>query len=207
MSTQPTRRNRLTPTQARAARRARRDRKRRLKRLAGFTGVTTIALFFIFALFATSLPISIGRSGGGGGVGTRFPEQGREHIPRDEGHAPYNTVPATSGWHYSDFNAPTRWGEHEIFVPDEVLVHNLEHAGVGVHYDCPDGCSELVAQLRGIVAGATKVIMSPYPNMSTTIALTAWNYQDTFDEFDEDRIKEFIRAHVNSSNAPEPTAR
>jgi len=207
MATQSTRRTRLTPTQARAARRARRDRKRRFKRFAGFAGVITIALFFIFALFATGLPISIGSSGGEGGVGTRYPDQDDQHIPRDQEHAEYNSVPATSGWHYSDFNSPAPWGVYENFIPDEVLIHNLEHAGVGVHYDCPDGCPELVVQLRDIAEGATKVIMSPYANMSTTIALSAWNYLDAFDEFDEDRIKDFIRAHVNSNNAPEPFAR
>ena len=62
-------------------------------------------------------------------------------------------------------------------------------------------------KLLDIAEGATKVIMSPYANMSTTIALSAWNYLDAFDEFDEDRIKDFIRAHVNSNNAPEPFAR
>lgn len=197
----------LTPTQARAARRAKRSRKRRLVRLAGILGVAIIAFLFIVALFASSLPISIGSSSGSGGVGTQFPNQGQQHIARGDEHPPYNSVPATSGWHYADFNAPAPWGVHAEFIKDEVLVHNLEHGGVGIHYNCADGCLELVSRLEDIANKGTKVILSPYPNMSTTIALTAWNYQDTLTEFDEERITEFVRAHVNSHNAPEWQAR
>ena len=201
MSTNPNNQVRkLTPTQARAARRAKRSRKRRLVRLAGFFGVAMIAFLFIVALFASSLPISIGSSSGSGGVGTRFPNQGQQHIARGDEHPPYNSVPATSGWHY---NAPAPWGVHAEFIKDEVLIHNLEHGGVGIHYSCEGGCPELVSKLEDIANKVTEIILSPYPNMSTTIALNAWNYQDAFNEFDEDRIEKFVRAHVNSHNAPE----
>jgi hypothetical protein len=43
--------------------------------------------------------------------------------------------------------------------------------------------------------------------MDTRIALVAWNFLDQFEEFDEARIVAFLRAHVNSPNAPEPFAR
>ena len=39
--------------------------------------------------------------------------------------------------------------------------------------------------------------------MPNKIALTAWTFIDAFDEFDEDRIKDFIKAHESSPNAPE----
>ena len=34
-------------------------------------------------------------------------------------------------------------------------------------------------------------------------ALVAWNYIDTFEEYDAERIREFIAAHESSANAPE----
>jgi hypothetical protein len=121
------------------------------------------------------------------GPGQRVPEQGRDHVRRGELHPRYNSVPATSDWHYASPLAPAPWG---------------------VHYDCPEGCSELVAQLTGVVEAARalelKVIMTPYDGMGTRIALTAWTFLDAFDEFDADRIREFIRAHESSPNAPEP---
>ena len=92
-------------------------------------------------------------------------------------------------------------------IPDEKLVHNLEHGGVGVHYNCPDGCDDLVKQLSAIVSGVNEIVMSPFPGMDTRIALTAWTYVDQFDEFDEERVRTFIADHLNSPVAPEFTAR
>lgn len=199
----------MTPTQARAARRTRQHRKKRALRVAAFFAIGGMASLFLASLFVPSLLTSLGvrGGGGGGGVGVRVTDLGAEHIQRGATHPPYNSVPATSGWHYSDESSPTRWGVHDEVVPDEVLLHNLEHAGVGVHYNCPDGCEELVEKLVKIVRNSTKVVLSPYPDMKTAIALTAWNYIDQLDEFDEDRIIDFITANVNSSNAPEPNAR
>ena len=143
------------------------------------------------------------------GPGQRVPDQGREHVAAGAPHPPYNSVPATSGWHYSGPGlAPAPWGVYDEVLPDEVLVHNLEHGGIGVHYDCPDGCPDLVATLSNLVnravGGGLKIIMSPYPGMETTIALTAWNYLDKFNELDLQRALEFIDAHHASPNAPEP---
>ena len=86
-------------------------------------------------------------------------------------------------------------------------MHNLEHGGIGVHYDCPDSCDGLESQLVALVNRAVdrglKVLMSPYPEMGSRIALTAWTYLDKFDQFDELRINRFIDAHESSLNAPE----
>ena len=133
--------------------------------------------------------------------------QGVDHVIPGEEHDSYNTRPATSGWHFGAPVAPARWGIHTIPLPDEVLVHNLEHGYINVHYNCPDGCDELVAQLSELVNQATdlgaKVLMSPYPNMDTRIAMTAWTVIDKFNDFDELRMVEFIIAHESSPVSPE----
>jgi len=133
--------------------------------------------------------------------------QGVDHVIPGEEHDRYNSAPATSGWHFGAPVAPARWGIHTIPLPDEVLVHNLEHGYVNVHYNCPDGCDALVAQLSEVVDIATdvgaKVLMSPYPDMDTRIALTAWTVIDKFDDFDDVRIIAFIMAHESSPLAPE----
>lgn len=207
--------NRPTPTQARAARRARRRNKRRFLRIGAFSAVGLMASAFIVSLFLPSFSgIGFGGFGGGSapdGPGERVAEVNRTHISDGAGHGSYNSVPATSGWHYAQPLAPVRWGVHEEFLADEIRLHNLEHGGVGVHYNCPDGCDELVGQLTEIVDrsrdGGLKVLLSPYPDMPTKISLTAWTFIDAFDEFDEERVKDFIRSHESSQNAPEPTAR
>ena len=130
------------------------------------------------------------------------------HIVPDEPHPPYNSKPASSGWHYGGTSS---WGIHDEAIADENLVHNLEHGGIRVHYNCPEGCDELVNQLAAVVNraldGDLKVLMSPYPDMDTTIALTAWTFIDKFNEFDEKRVLDFISAHESSPNSPEPNAR
>ena len=166
-----------------------------------------IAGLFIVSLFAGSLPISIGSGGRPDATGERMSDLGNNHVRPGQTHRSYNSVPATSGPHYGRPLAPARWGVHNQVLADEVLVHNLEHGGVGVHYNCPDGCDDLVGQLASIVRLADEVILSPYPGMDTRIALTAWTVIDKFDEFDNERLENFIRAYMNSSFAPETFAR
>ena len=207
MATQAKRRkDRLTPSQARAARRQRRHRRRRAIRVGAFVAIAVVSILFVVSLFANSLPISIGGpSGELTGFEERFPEQPYSpHIRVDQEHAAYNSVPATSGWHYDN---TARWGVHDEFVPDEILVHNLEHGGVRIHYDCPEGCPELVDDLAEIARRASEVILSPYPNMESKIALVSWTYLERLEEFDKERIEAFIDGHMNSPDAPEPLAR
>ena len=208
-------RRRLTPTQARAARRSRRQARRRLVRYGGGAAVALVAFIFILSLFVPGLPFltqdRLGR-GAPDGPGERVAEQPRTHVGIGEAHPAYNSVPATSGWHYNLPLAPVRWGVHDEFIEEEYRLHNLEHGGIGIHYDCPDGCSELVGQLSALVRRARdeddlKVLLSPYPGMETRIALTSWTFIDRLDEFDEDRIVDFILAHESSANSPEPNAR
>jgi hypothetical protein len=123
------------------------------------------------------------------------PSLGNEHIPSvDTPHIPYNSDPPSSGPHVG-WLAP--WGIHTTPVPKELQVHNLEDGGVLVHYNCPEGCPDLVEKLKAIVRRYDKhVILAPYPKMERRIALTAWGRIDKFDEFDERRIVRFIGAHI-----------
>ena len=198
----------MTATQARAARRARRARRRRIYRYAGGAIVGAIAFAFILSLFVQGLPLErLFRGGAPDGPGVRVQSQGATHVAPDEDHPAYSTNPPVSGWHYDLPLAPAKWGIYEAPLANEVLLHNLEHGYINVHYDCPDECPELVAQLsviiqEGVDAGG-KLIMSPYSGMDARIALTAWTFIDQFDEFDEERVRAFVNAHESSPNAPE----
>lgn len=124
--------------------------------------------------------------------GIAMPDLGNAHIRFPET-ATYNSYPPTSGPHYESL-AP--WGIHTAPIRNELQVHNLEDGGVMVQYNCPDGCPELVDQLSGIVERYDRfVILAPYPDMDTRIALTTWGRIDTLDAFDEPRIVRFIETY------------
>jgi hypothetical protein len=124
--------------------------------------------------------------------GTAMPSQGHRHLQTvNDPHEPYNSDPPTSGPHLS-YIAP--WGIHTRPIPPQLQVHNLEDGGVMVQYNCE--CPEIVERLTAIVRSYDKfVILAPYPRMSRRIALTAWTRIDTFDDFDESRIRRFIEAY------------
>ncbi|MGC9349647.1 MAG: DUF3105 domain-containing protein [Anaerolineae bacterium] len=124
--------------------------------------------------------------------GLAMPDLGNQHIGYPQ-KATYNSSPPTSGPHYETL-AP--WGVHTDPIPNELQVHNLEDGGVMVQYNCPDGCADLVTQLSQVVERYNEgVILAPYPDMESRIALTAWGRLDTFEEFDEKRIVKFIEAY------------
>ena len=124
----------------------------------------------------------------------------RSHFPTGETYDGYNSDPPTSGPHADTF-APS--GVSDPPVAREVAVHNMEHAGVVVWYNCEaepaldnDACAVLADQLSQVVlqevADGNAVLMTSYSLMDTRIALTSWGYLDTFDEFDEVRVTAFI---------------
>ncbi len=210
---------RPTRTQVRAARRARRNRRRRFLRYGIFTAVASVSFIFIISLFAGGINFGGGGGHGGGGFfdstpdgpGERISDAGRAHVASGQEHAAYSSVPATSGPHYSQPLAPTRWGVHETELQPEVYNHNLEHGGVAVFYNCPEGCDTLRNQLTELVNTAVnrgaKLLLAPHSGFEGTIALAAWTFLDVFDEYDEDRIRDFFDNHESSPNAPEPSAR
>ena len=164
-------------------------RVRRRIRIAGFAAlglvvIGVLAVGFWFAVLQPRPGESVSASGGGDHSG----------VPRGG----YSTSPPTSGPHSPQ---TPNWGEQGQ-VPEILQVHGLEHGGVLVQYNCPNGCPTLVRQLRSITERYdTKVILAPYTNMDSLIALTSWGKIDLLDEFEEERIEEFV--DKNRNHAPE----
>ncbi len=125
--------------------------------------------------------------------GKEVPNLGNSHIknPTDP-HIPYNSVPPTSGPHLPFI---AKWGISKTPIVNELQVHNLEDGGVMIQYNCKN-CDLLIAQLEKFTLKYNKVIVAPYPDMKTPIALTAWGRIDTMDLPDEGRIERFIKAYM-----------
>ncbi len=146
-----------------------------------------------------------------GGQEVHDPDGGGVHIQVGSAHAAYRSTPATSGPHWSTrptsaapSGAPARWGTYTEVLPDEVLVHNLEHGGIGLHYDCPSGCPDIVTALQKIVpSNPSLFVLSPYRGIPApyTVAITAWRYHLFLESVDLAIIAKFIDEHQD--NAPE----
>jgi len=193
---------RLTRNQARTARRIRRNRNKRFIRGAVISGISIVAILLIVSLFLPSVQFGSGNNteDSENFPGTSFPVQGNNHIEVGEVHPPYNTIPPTSGWHY---DTPAPWAVSNQPIPNEIQVANLEKGGVLLQYNCPNECDEIVQNLNVVASRYPHTIVAPYPTMNSKIALTAWGWIDKFDEYNEDRIFEFIEAHINNGPGSE----
>lgn len=214
-STRPDNRRGMSRGERRAARRNRSDSRKRRKRYVFIAIGSTVALLFIASLL---VPGGSGHSTSSnanlntGGPVEILDDQGRGHIEPGTPGGPYFTRPAASGPHWitnpSDLvptGSPARWGNYGQPLGDEVQIHNLEHGGIVINYNCNEGCSELVGQLESLIPGnGAQFILAPYPNMESRIAITSWRHIDHMDEFDADRLNEFIDSYLD--RAPESVA-
>ena len=132
-------------------------------------------------------------------VGERIADMGAGHVKRGESHAEYNLSPPTSGPHWGDGVAGP--GIHDKEVPDELLVHSLEH-GAAILWYKSDLPRDQVGKLEKIFHNASgKKIMVPRKNMDVPVALTSWGWILKLKTIDEAKIKEFIE--TNNDRAPE----
>lgn len=138
-------------------------------------------------------------------AGVQLADEGRSHVPEGS-EITYRHSPPASGNHYP---RPASWGTvgtADKPLPEGIFVHNLEHGGIVILYNCPQACPELVQQLTALVRSGpkdpkyneTKIVMTPYSKgMQHQIALLAWNWIDELDAFDRDRIVKFYQDHVD----------
>lgn len=172
--------------------------KKELKRARLFTvlaivvpSLIVIALFGY--IFVTSSALNIPD------IGESFPDQGREHIKEGDAHPAYNSNPPTSGWHYG---TPADWGVSKEEIPQERLVHNLEHGGVVIQYKS-ELDAQTIAKLEDLKNSEfeCKLVVTPYKGLDNNIAVSAWQRLYKSDTYDEETVKNFIRKYRN--RAPE----
>ncbi len=176
------------------ARRTAREQRRTVERQAAtrqrrkqlFTWAA--AALAIVAVIALVVAFNLRRPG----PGERIRAVGPAHIAQGSRGSGYNSNPPTSGPHWP---SPAPWGVHAEPLPDEVLVHNLEHGGVWISYkdakdtDLADKLVEVAGRYR------TKVIVTPRPKNDAPIAVAGWGRLLKLQRFDEARIVEFINAY------------
>ena len=131
--------------------------------------------------------------------GEAFAIQGQEHIAVGASHPEYNSNPPTSGWHYAQ---PANWGVYQTELPDEQVIHNLEHGGIWISYTGIDDATKTA--LEKIAKSNSKVIVTPRSKNDAAIVLASWGRLQKLQTLDEQAILAFIDA--NSNKSPEPFA-
>jgi len=133
--------------------------------------------------------------------GETFSILGQTHIEVGATHPAYNSNPPTSGWHYVQ---PANWGVYQEELPDETLIHNLEHGGIWISYkDVDQETKSSIEAIGKRYPGS--VVVTPRSANDTKVVLASWGRLEKLESFDETKIVDFIKANKNKS--PEPLAR
>jgi len=194
-----------------AARQRARDR-RNLFIIGGVLGTTALAILIVALALNHAAQVSTQNrlpfQTVSGTVGQPVADEGRNHI--DPSTTPtYKFYPPASGPHYSAQGiAPVTWQTIDTLQEGQ-YIHNLEHGGIAILYDCPSGtdCTTLKNALENYVTNLApieptyhevKVVLTPYSRgMQKKVALVAWDYIEFLDGYDQAEITRFYENHVN----------
>jgi hypothetical protein len=134
-----------------------------------------------------------------GGLGTPMPDEGNAHVGDGEP-ITYKNYPPSSGTHYS---TPADAGFYDQTVPEGKFVHSLEHGYIVIFYK-PDLPAATKQQLKDAYSklplskyGKVKAVIVPYTNMSTPMAIAAWDRLMLLNSFNYDEIQTFYQQYVD----------
>ena len=122
-----------------------------------------------------------------------------QHVPRGEKHEAYNSNPPNSGPHWGDGVAGP--GIKDKAVPDELIIHSMEHGAAVVWYKADLSQSDVEKIKQAFNEASGKKIMVPRKNLDVPVALTSWGRVLKLRTIDVSQIKEFIE--TNNNRAPE----
>ena len=130
-----------------------------------------------------------------------FPSTNADHIDWGVRGSGYASDPPTSGQHYSvPGQAPISWGLYNSPVPDEILIHNMEHGGIIAYYR-PSSSPAEIEQLRQFIMAQPGYprgyIVAPRSSLPADITLTAWEYYLPVFQYNEAAMAAFINAHYD----------
>ena len=141
-------------------------------------------------------------------VETAYKNGSREHIePCSD--VDYEMSPPVFGDHYPSWAA---FQTYDYPVPLGYLVHPLEHGAVVVFYDCPEDCTDEVAEAQAAIDAwpadplcsfdiVRRVILVPRPGLGPRWGASAWGFSIKADCFDPKLFGNFYERHFG--NAPE----
>jgi hypothetical protein len=133
------------------------------------------------------------------GVAVAEGELARGHV---SGPVDYPQTPPNSGDHNV---TPQQCDVYTEPIAPEHAVHSLEHGAVWITYN-DDVPEDQVAALASKIEGDPYGLMSPLPEQSSPINLSAWGRRLSVESADDERIDDFIRGYTAGPQTPEPGA-
>ncbi len=145
-----------------------------------------------------------------------FPDQGQGHLSSGQTvqtllGTGYNSNPPTSGPHLPNWS---NWGLFTEKLPDELQIHNLEHGGIIMQYDCTTGCPAAINALSGYARkyppqNFTGILLAPRQGLpeGARLALTAWGNRLLLKSVDVDKINQFISTFIGKGPEKDPSFR
>ena len=180
-----------------------RKRAQKRKRLAMIAGALVVVLIGAYVLSKKSESsnkniAAMSKAAGCSAVQT-FKELPRTpHLTPGDPEPKYNSNPPTSGLHLP---SPGPWGSQDATVDKKILVHNLEHGGVIVHYKKISNQEIDALNKLADETFADGVIVQPNPSITAPIAMTSWQHLETCQKVSIPVVTAFIKSHCNK--APE----
>ena len=110
----------------------------------------------------------------------------------------YNSMPATSGDHWPQWS---KCGFFEEALPDERVVHNLEHSNIVVSYNLTTPKEvEQLREVMGSIGLAERTGVARFYDRipEGTVALAAWGVSDTMTGIDAERIATFFEHYAGT---------
>jgi hypothetical protein len=162
------------------------EREKRMRMLRIWLPVGVIVVAFLGLFVARLLEPEV--------AGARFidsPPPGQHVTELD---IPVGGLPPMGGPHYSAWQ---NCGIYETVIDPGYAVHSMEHGALWITYH-PELPQEQIAALQDRVRGQAYLLLSPYPEQSSPIALTVWDGQLVVEAADDERIDQFIRRYRNA---------
>ena len=131
-------------------------------------------------------------------MGEKMADLGGEHVSKGASHSAYNSNPPTSGPHWVSVAGA---GIKNEPVPDELVLHSMEHGAAVVWYREGLDQGEIEKITEAFNSSSGKKIMLAHKDLDVPVALTSWGYLLKLNVVDETKIKEFIE--TNNDRAPE----
>jgi hypothetical protein len=183
---------RAAKAQALEAKRKREARERLIRR-AVMVGLLGLAVWFLILRNVTPQEINGNRINDFSTAGAN------QHT---SGTLSYADSPPVSGEHAPN---PAPCGVHGEPIPNELMVHTLEHGSVGLLYDPVEVELDQIRRLEAIVEDYDDHMFSmPYlGELNKPVVVAAWGHTMELDDVDADSIEQFIEEFRNGGDAPE----